>query len=108
MWEWVSRSRIFDSSSINSSWNRDFHHNSAYIYGLSEWASVMILPWMGLKVPGNDLGSSIGIVFVVLGRRTLDGKPGGFPAGRELGSQQRCQETALSPLDRQQFYLDMP
>ena len=30
---------------------------------------------------------SIGIVFVVLGKRILDGKPGGFPARHELRSQ---------------------
>ena len=40
VWEWVLRSRIFDTCS--SSWNRGFHefsHISAYIYGSpAEWA----------------------------------------------------------------------
>ena len=36
----------------------------------------------GLKA-GNYLGSGIGIVFAVLGKRILNGKPGGFPARHE-------------------------
>ena len=39
---------------------------------------------------GAFLGSGIGIVFVVLGRRILDGTPGVFPARREPCSQSPC------------------
>ena len=35
---------------------------------------------------GNYLVSGIGIVFVALGRRILDGNPRVFPARHELGS----------------------
>ena len=42
----------------------------------------MVLLWITLKT-GNYLGAGIRIVFVLLGRRTLDGKPG-FSAWHEL------------------------
>ena len=36
-------------------------------------------------MPGTFLGSGTGIVFVVLGRRILGGKPGVFQETHELG-----------------------
>ena len=43
----------------------------------------MVLLCVTLK-GGNYLGSGIGILFIVLERRILDGEPGFFPRGTSL------------------------
>ena len=40
------------------------------------WGVCYGIPWNGLERPIITLGAGIGIVFILLGRRILDGKPG--------------------------------
>ena len=74
-----------------SSWDRGFREFPVilHIYTARHRVGSLVL-WYGFeggRKAGNYMGSSIGIVFVVLGRRIFDGKPGVFPARHEPCSQ---------------------
>ena len=78
------RSRIFDTCS--GSWNRGFHEFSrifaytAHQSGLCNGIALNIL-----EKAGKYLGTGVGVVLVLLGRRILDEKPGVSGRGTSPG-----------------------